>query len=302
RRGSGPIVLMGYPGEDVYIRGTLAGGMNGGCISAINGQTFAGIGQWAVIADLRVDCEGYDGPVSEEIHGNHWRVINNDLSASTAPTSGPNVPRMAGITGNGYDSIWLGNHIHDIQGSPQESHGIYVDGDGTYDIGYNLIEDVRSGNGFQTYSNGDNGSETISNIRFHDNLIRRVSKHGINIADGSKDGFVIYHNVVQDTACSGIRFNTRDLSGALIDGNAFYETDTSRNEHCAALSNDWNLPAHAVTLRDNTFGAAAGTAYLAGSEGFSASMVAASGNRFLGGSGPVLGTPAPAAIQPAASR
>jgi len=301
RKGTGPIVLMGYPGEDVYIRGTLAGGMSGGCISAINGLTFQGIGQWAVVADLRIDCEGYDGPISEEIHGNHWRVINNDLAASTAPTSGPNVPRMAGITGNGYDSVWLGNHIHDIQGSPQESHGIYVDGDGTFDIGYNLIEDIRSGNGFQTYSNGDNGSDTISHIRFHHNIIRRVSKHGINIADGSKDGFVIYDNVVSDTACSGIRFNTRDLSGAQIYDNSFSNTDTSHNEHCAAVSNDWNLPPHAVTLRDNTFRAAAGTAYLAGEVGFGDSMVDASGNRFSGGSGPVLGEPA-RATPPAASR
>ena len=302
KRWTGPIVLMGYPAEDVYIRGTLTGGMMGGCISAINGQTFEGMGQWAVIADLRIDCEGYDGPISQEIHGSHWRVINNDLAASTAPTSGPHVPRMAGITGNGYDSVWMGNHIHDIQGSPQESHGIYIDGDGSYDIAYNLIEDIRSGNGFQTYSNGDNGSETISNVRFYDNIIRRVSKHGINIADGSRNGFVIHDNAVYDTACSGIRFNTTDLSGALIYNNAFHDTDTSRNEHCAAVSNDWNLPPHALVLRNNTFGAAAGTAYVGGSVGFTDVMVDARGNRFLGGYGPVLGTPAADVSQPSASR
>ncbi|HXL16563.1 MAG TPA: putative Ig domain-containing protein, partial [Streptosporangiaceae bacterium] len=156
--GTGAIVVMGYPTEDAYIRGTLAAGQKMGCISAINGQSYPGMGQWAVISNLRIDCEGYDGPISQEIYGNHWRVVNNDLAASTAPTSGPRVPRMAGITGNGTGSVWLGNHIHDIQGSPQECHGIYIDGDGSYEIAYNLIENIRSGNGFQIYVNGGNGS------------------------------------------------------------------------------------------------------------------------------------------------
>ena len=295
RRGTGPIVLMGYPGEDVYIRGSLAGGMTGGCISAINGQTYPGIGQWAVIADLRIDCEGYDGPVSEEIHGNHWRVINNDLSASTAPTSGSHVPRMAGITGNGYDSVWLGNHIHDIQGSPQESHGIYIDGDGSYDIAYNLIEKIRSGNGFQTYSNGTNGSSTIGHVSFHHNLIHDVSKHGLNIADGSQEDIAIYDNVVYRTACSGIRFNTTNLRDALVFDNTFYDTDTTHNIHCAAVANDWFLPANALVLSNNIFRPADGTAYIGGSVGFAAFKGTATDNLFFAGSGPTLGAPAPVA-------
>ena len=107
---------MGYPGEDTYIRGTLANGMTGGCISAINGQSFAGMGQCVVVSNLRIDCEGCDGPISQEIFGHNWRVINNDLVASTAPRTGANIPRMAGITGNGNNSIWSGNQIHEIQG------------------------------------------------------------------------------------------------------------------------------------------------------------------------------------------
>ena len=77
-------------------------------------------------------------------------------AARTAPTSGASIPRMAGITGNGFGSTWLGNHIHDIQGSSGECHGIYIDGDGTYEIAYNHIENIRSGNGFQIYVNGGN--------------------------------------------------------------------------------------------------------------------------------------------------
>ena len=81
--------MTAYPGEDVYIRGTLANGMTGGCISAVNGQSFAGMGQWAVVSNLRLDCEGYDGPISQEIYGHQWRVVNNELSESTAPRTGP---------------------------------------------------------------------------------------------------------------------------------------------------------------------------------------------------------------------
>jgi len=57
--GTGAIVVMGYPTEDAYIRGTLAGGQTRGCISAINGESFPDMGQWAVISNLRIDCEGY---------------------------------------------------------------------------------------------------------------------------------------------------------------------------------------------------------------------------------------------------
>jgi hypothetical protein len=291
-RASGPIALIGYPGEDAFIHGTLTAGMTGGCISGINGQSFPGLGQWAVIADLRIDCEGYDGPISQEIYGHHWRVINNDLSASTAPTSGPHVPRMAGITGNGCDSVWLGNHIHDIQGSTGEAHGIYIDGDGTYDIAYNFIERIRSGNGFQTFSNGDNGSPTISNVRFHHNLIHDVAKHGINVADGSKDHFLIYDNVVYHTACSGIRFNTLDLRGAFVLDNTFVETNVSRSKYCGAIANDWHFPADALTLENNIFVATEGTAYGAGEVGFPQFPGVAADNVFYDGGSPPLGEPA----------
>src|SRR5258708_34968667 len=95
---------------------------------------------------------------------------------------------MAGITGNGTGLVWLGNHIHDIQGSSGECHGIYIDGDGSYEIAYNLIENIRSGNGFQIYVNGTNGSSVANNVNFHPNLIHDVSKHGLNLADNHPQG------------------------------------------------------------------------------------------------------------------
>jgi hypothetical protein len=296
--GTGPIAIMGYPGEDVFLHGTLAAGMTGGCISAINGQSFAGMGQWAVVTNLRIDCEGYDGPVSQEVWGHHWRVVNNELSASTAPTSGPDVPRMAGITGNGDGSVWLGNHIHDIQGSWDECHGLYIDGDGTYEIAWNDIHDIRSGNGFQVYVNGGNGSDVADDVHFHHNRIHGVSKHGINIADASRNGFVIHDNVVYDTDRAGIRFNTTDLHGALIFNNTFADTVTGGNEVVGVVSDDWGLPAGALNMQNNIFCArSTATAYFGGSEGLPVGAGTVSHNLYCGGAGstapdtsPVTGT------------
>src|SRR4029079_7160136 len=109
---TGAIVLMGYPNEEVLIRGLLANGVTDGCVSAVNGISYSVMWQWAVISILRIDCEGYDGPISQEIKGDHWRIVNNDLSESTGPTNGANTTRMGGIPGTGLDSPGLGNHIN----------------------------------------------------------------------------------------------------------------------------------------------------------------------------------------------
>jgi hypothetical protein len=296
--GTGPIVLMGYPKETIQIRGTLANGMKNGCVSAVNGQTFAGMGEWAVISNLLIDCEGYDGPVSQEILGNHWRVVNNDLSAANAPTSGANVPRMAGITGNGFDSVWLGNHIHDIQGSKEECHGIYIDGDGSYEIAYNHIEKIRSGNGFQIYVNGNNGSTAANNVHFHHNLVHDVSKHGINIADGSRAGIVISNNVVYNVQIAGIRFNTKDLTGAKIFNNTFYAVNMKKNDFYGVLMNDWALPPGAASLKNNIFVPFAKTPYLSGSmDMISVLNDTSEHNLFFGGKGRTLGA-APISADP----
>jgi hypothetical protein len=291
--GTGHIVLMGYPTEDVFIRGTLAKGVKNGCISAVNGQSFEGMGQGALITNLRMDCEGYDGPISQQVYGHNWRVVNNDLAASTAPTSGPDIPRMAGITGNGKNSVWLGNHIHDVQGSEGECHGIYIDGDGSYEIAYNHIEHIRSGNGFQVYVNGGNGSEVANDVTFHHNLVHDVSKHGINIADGSSNGFLIFDNVVYNTSVAGLRFNTMTLKGARIFHNTFYASNQDGKDIYGTLTNDWNLPTGSAKIQNNIFWPSSPTIpYASGAEGLDAVAGTTDHNLFFGGMGDPLGADA----------
>ncbi len=296
--GTGPIAIMGYPGEDVYLRGTIANGMTGGCISGINGQSFAGMGQWGVVSNLRIDCEGYDGPISEEIWGHNWRIVNNDLAASTAPTSGPNIPRMAGITGNGNNEIWYGNHIHDVQGSSGECHGIYIDGDGSYDIAYNNIHDIRSGNGFQVFVNGGNGSNMANNVNFHHNLVHDVSKHGINIADNMRNNLQVWNNIVYNTQFAALRFNTNILNGAKIYNNSFFNTNQSGNTAYGAITNDWNLPVGSLDIENNIFYVANRSPYNSGSNGVPANAGLIAHNLWFNGSGSTAFDTAPVLQDP----
>ncbi|MEP7043896.1 MAG: hypothetical protein ABI843_12595, partial [Dokdonella sp.] len=105
--GTGPITLTAYPGEVAFIDGS-ASNDPGGALAGLNGENYPLAGKWIVVANLQVEGGGYDGPISQEIHGDHWRVINNELTAFTGVTDGDSPSRMAGITGNGEDSIWLG--------------------------------------------------------------------------------------------------------------------------------------------------------------------------------------------------
>jgi hypothetical protein len=205
---------------------------------------------------------------------------------------------MAGITGNGQNSFWYGNHIHDIQGSSQECHGIYIDGDGSYDIAYNRIHDIRDGNGFQVYVNGGNGSTVANNINLHHNLIHDVSKHGINIADGSQNNFKVWDNVVYNVAYAAIRFNTTTLHGAQIFNNTFYNTNTVKNTAYGALTNDWSLPSGALDIENNIFYVASGTPYNKGSNGVPASAGTFTHNAWFNGTGSVSIDTAPVTTNP----
>ena len=273
--GTGAISLMGYPGEDVFINQpydrVLEQSGSTGAISAINGLSFPGMGQWVTVSNLRIESGGHDGPINLEIKGSHWRIVNNELTAATAIS---NIDaKAAGIAGNGDAQVWLGNRIHDVYCGPAgegplQNHGIYIDGAGDYDIGYNLIEHIPGGSGFQTYVNGTSGSDTTGNIRLHHNMIRDVGKHGINLADGSKNNIIVFNNIVSSTRYAGVRINSRTLHGARIYNNTFYLTNTARREKYGAIMNDWLLPEDALDFQNNLIVPSPGTAYTGGTMGF----------------------------------
>lgn len=280
--GTGPLTLMAYPGEDVFI--DYPGTTHSGAISGVDSTSYVG-GLYVTIADLRVEAGGNAGPIPVQIAGDHWRIVNNELSAATAT----NNAKAAGINGNATNAFWYGNHIHDIAGgTAQENHGIYIDGDGSYDIGYNVIENVTGGNGFQIYVNGGNGSDFGDNVNFHHNVVHDISKHGLNIADGSRNGIALTDNIVYNTAYSGIRFNTNTLHGAHIDNNTIYNADTAGTfAGYAAISNDWNFPSDALDLRNNIVVPASGKPYTGGSVGIDTGIGTISNNLWSNGTGDV---------------
>jgi hypothetical protein len=259
--GSGPITLMGYPGEDVFINGDSTTHPRG-AVAGLDGNSYPNAGKWINITNLRIEGGGYDGPISLEIKGDNWRVINNELTAYTGVTSGPSPSRMGGINGDGLNAVWLGNNIHDIWGSPGEAHGIYVGDDGSYEIGYNLIYDIKSGNGIQTYT----GVGVINNVTMHHNIIHDVSKHLINIAQGSGSNITVFNNLAYNAAAYAVRFNGEALNNCRIWNNTFYNTGIS-DPYYAALANDAVTTANAIDFRNNIVVPTRGRPYTGGSVG-----------------------------------
>jgi hypothetical protein len=290
--GTGPIGLIGYPDEDVYIYESYASGATGG-ISGVDTHQYTG-GRYVTVADLRVEAGGEGGPIDEQTAGQNWRVVNNEVTAATGSTDTHNLE--AGIVGSGTGSFWVGNHVHDINSaSPMEMHGIYIDGDGSYEVAYNWIERVTDGTGFQVYTD-DGYASTTHNVSFHHNMIGNVAKYGINIADGSASGFEYYDNVVYGAGWGCLRFNTVNLSGAKIYNNTFF--NCSSRAGYGVVNNDWNLPSGAVDFENNILDANTGGSYSGGSVGMTSGIGTVSHNLFANGSSgdgwdshPVLGNP-----------
>ena len=297
--GSGPITVMGYPGENVFINRTNPGGNQGGSgiTSADSARQANGCGARVTITNVKVESGFNDGMIStqrgaDNPAGSHWRVVNNEMTAVSCQNN--TKCKGAGVAGSGAGGFWVGNHVHDVYDKPDaqtsfENLGFYVDGVGSYEIAYNRIENIYGGNGVQLYSTS---TPITNNASIHHNVIRNVGKHGINLADGAEAGIAVYNNVVLDTGVAGLRINSRDLTGARIYNNTFFNTDRlNAGGARAALMNDWNLRPGAAEIRNNVFApGGAGRNYLGGSVGFGALAATMSNNLWFGGRGAVAGS------------
>ncbi len=289
---SGPITLMGYPGEDVFINGAYASGVNGAISSADSSRIEQGFGAQINIVDLRIEGGNYDGAINTQAGGSYWRIVNNELTAITAATV---VARAGGIHGSGQGHFWVGNHIHDVYcgpnngpANPLENHGIYIGDTGSYEVAYNLINNIYGGNGIQTHIGGS--AQSVDNLSFHHNIVHDVNKHGINLADGSRNGFQVWNNIVYNTVGAGIRMGgTSMLSGAKIYNNLFYNTNLEKNAATGAIENDMVAAANQMDVRNNIFYPSAGTLYNSGSNNgdFTGGIGTITHNLWMGGSNAV---------------
>jgi hypothetical protein len=266
---SGPITIMGYPTEDVLIdRTNLLGDdkFGGGISSTDSARQGQGFGAYWNISNLRIESGFNDGPINTqrgELNpmGMHWRVVNNELTAASCQIS--TKCRAGAIAGNGAGNVWLGNYGHDVfdksDGSTDlENHGIYIGGNGSFEIAYNVLEKIPGGSGLQL-----NGSD-INNVSFHHNIVRNVGKHGINLANGSQTNITIWNNLIYDTYYAGLRMQDDTMKGMKLFNNTFYNTNTSKSPAQGALTNDTNAAPNQIEIRNNIFWAASGTAYASG--------------------------------------
>ncbi len=264
--GTGPITLMGYPGEDVFINGLYDGTATGGTISSADTariQEFKG--HWINIVGLRIEGGRNDGAIDTQAGGSHWRVVNNELTAATAV--GNVVARAAGAAGHGNcctagimpgpGYLIIGNNVHDIFNGPDngtsnfENHGVYLFGLGKTEIAYNQFRKIRGGNGISTFANGTNNDFNIDDVDIHHNIFQDIGKHGINLADGTRNNIRIWNNIIYDTDRAGIRFSTTVANNTQIFNNTIYNTNRINNGATAAIMSEGVLGISAIDLRNN---------------------------------------------------
>lgn len=291
---SGPITLMGYPGETAFVDRTNRKGdhqFGGGISSADSARQALGYGAWWNIVDLRIESGFYDGPIDTQRGdlnplGGHWRIVNNELSADSCRI---NTCRAGAIAGSGLGQFWVGNNAHDVYDMPSargrlENHGAYVIAPGSFEIAYNVFAQIVGGNGIQIYSN-----LPVDNVSIHHNIIHDVGKHGLNIVDGSRNNIAIWSNLIYNTAYAGLRLGGDDLHDLKVYNNTFYNTGMAGDTPSSAtLTNDMSPAPEQVDIRNNIFWPHPGSGYNGG-EGnteFSGGVGTISHNLWFGGSKP----------------
>ena len=255
--GSGPITLMGYPGEDVFVNGYYESARDSGTISSADSARIAeGKGHYINIVGLRIEGGNHDGAVNTQAGGSNWRVVNNEITAASAVNNSS--AKAGGIAGRGNAAVpgpgqfFAGNYIHDVFNGPDngtsafENHGVYVEGGAGYEIAYNRIARIRGGNGIQTYTSD---GTYVDNVSIHHNLIQNVGKHALNLAAGTRANFAIWNNVILDIDRAAIRFNSSATSNARIHNNTI--RNVNRVGSGGAVLSDVSLSGPAVDMRNN---------------------------------------------------
>jgi hypothetical protein len=204
--------------------------------------------------------------------------VNNELTGNSCKIS--TKCRAGGIAGSGTGNYWVGNHIHDVYDKNDgdtdlENHGIYIDDAGTFEVAYNLIENVAGGNGLQV--NSSTGAY-VTGLSIHHNIIHDIGKHGLNLTVGSGSGIVVWNNLIYRTTSAGVRFADPGIRGLKLYNNTFYATGLGGNTPSSgALTNDTRAASGMFDIRNNIFWPNSGSAYAAGSDNAD----------FTGGVGPI---------------
>jgi hypothetical protein len=262
--GTGPLAFIAYPGETVNIVNGAGGVSDGAAFSGFDhtSGSYTG-GDWVTIGDLHIEGDGTAGVIALQVASDHWRIVNNELSS---PNTNNAMVLAGGVNGNGTNISILGNAIHDITGSGGVNHGVYIDGDGSYEVAFNVISRVSSGYGIQAYNDAGN-SPTTSHVHIHHNLVHDITGKGcLNVGSGSALDFQIWDNVCSQINLSCLRFDDAgDLVGAQVYNNTFYACGMGDAYDGAIDSDGALLPDTAVTIVNTIVWPASGVPYTGGS-------------------------------------
>lgn len=291
---SGPITVMGYPGETAFIDRSNRLGDNkfgGGISSADSRRQALGYGAWWNIVDLKIESGFYDGPINTQRGdlnplGGHWRVVNNELTAESCRVM--TKCRAGAVAGSGLGEFWVGNNGHDIYDGPEgstilENHGIYIGGPGSYEIAYNVFAHIVGGNGIQIQS-----GTPVDDVDIHHNLIHDIGKHGLNFVAGSRNNITVWSNLIYNTAGAGLRLNSDDLHNLRIYNNTFFNTGMIGDRPSSGLlTNDMDTHPQQVDIRNNIFWPHAASGYNRGmgNADFTGAIGTISHNLWHGGTG-----------------
>ncbi len=189
---SAPVVLMGYPGENVVVRPPSAN---------LRGVMAYGIVGGVVVANLHLDsnhgglCLGWPVGASTAPTMQNVRFVNNELYNTLDAN-----PGLSGcVDVRGQHVQVLGNTIHDTAGAAgSRYHAISVDNESGADtvdveIAYNTI--FNHVGGAAIWVTGSGVAQTYD-VRVHHNLIHDVSSDGMAFEGQVTTGVAVFDNVM----------------------------------------------------------------------------------------------------------
>ena len=242
-RGTGYMTVTGYPGETVTIQAPVGGGVQGGGNDAQQAKYLV-FSNLTIVGNPSADSDG--APMNSQVHGDFWRVVNNDISW---PGVGGTM-LAGGVVGRFTSGKILGNHIHHIDGGTM-NHGVYLDTATTQaELAYNEINNVSAGNLVQTFDSA--GGDPIVGLDFHHNSIHDGGRYGLNMSQGTR-GVHAWNNLIYNTTYPGIRISINESSGVsmVFEHNTLYNVCSNHPQEPGAIYNDYNASTGTLMFQFN---------------------------------------------------
>lgn len=221
-----PTIIMGYPGEDVFIDMSVSGGAEIFSTSTGSPPTGAGL----ILSNFRAHTGGPSAIRFTDV--DYGRLVNTEIEGMNLLGNGTGM-----ISSHSDFTHILGNKAHN-SGQNKYYHSIYWSDQGHDDeIGWNHIYDIRGGRAIQVY---DGGTTPFYNFAVHDNVIHDVDRDGINFGGPSTTGIRIYNNIIYRTGlgtsneCCGKGGNAGrsgiQMTAGLLDGSEIFNNTLFDNQ------------------------------------------------------------------------